>query len=570
MARSNRPRARRALLATLAVLLGVAAPAAAEDRPAAPQEPSSPERTGRAIVLLEDGVSTSLVASRYGLRRAGRQPARLDALTVALAGRTITELRRRLLADRGVVAVEPEYRRFLRAPARAPRLRPDDPAFAAPDPEAPGGAPGQWNLIRQGFEAAWDVSRGIGVRVAIVDTGLDAGHPDFSGRIDALVDQDPTPLAGGAGVDETGHGTHVSGLACGIGNNGFGIAGAGLGCAVIVEKTDLSDASIATSIVDAVNRGAKVINLSLGGPGEASIIRRAIDFAIERDVVLVAAAANEETEDQGIPAQYLQAPGTGADLSVNRGLVVTSADFDDRRVEEAGFGTGVSLAAYGDTNPDTPGILSTWPGNLTSIETGSLLPPGLPCLCRTEVGGDDRFAYLFGTSMASPQVAGLAALIRSLNPKASAARVIRAIKEGARGTAFSQDLGWGIIDAAATMGLALRLETDPPTSRARSTRRVRSRIFTVTVTARDPVVDRVPATGLERVDVYGARSGAGYRRIRRIPASSFSGGRFRFRYRGVPGRTYRFYTRARDVVGNEEATPSRADTRTQIVRRSRR
>jgi len=522
-----------------------------------------PERTGRAVVLFDEGMPrTARIARGLGLRQAGRQAPKLDALIVEIpAGSTLGELRSRLQSHERVVAVEPEYRRQL-------RVAPNDPGFGAPDPKAPQGDSTQWFLRKSKFEAAWDISKGARATVGVVDVGADAGHPDLSGQIRALVDQDPTAFAAGAGTDTNGHGTHVAGLACADANNGFGIAGAGFDCGLIIEKSDLSDGSVAASIIDAVDRGAEVINLSLGGPGESSVIKRAVDYAIERDVVLVAAAVNEGSEDQGIPAEYIQPRGTAFDLNVNRGLVVTSADYGGARVPQAGFGTGVTLAAYGDSTPDTPGIISTWPRNSTEIDNGSLLPPSPPCFCRTSVGSDNRFAYLFGTSMAAPQVAGAAALIRSLNPKLSAAKTVRAIKEGTGASYNPATVGWGVLDATGAIARALQLESDPPESSARTTRTVRSRTFTVKLRASDPVVDLVPATGLDRVRVFYARSGSsGYRVHRTVKATGFSDGRHSFRFRGTPGHTYRFYSRAVDKAGNEEAVPSGADSRTTIKRR---
>jgi serine protease len=426
---------------------------------AVPEEPARPERTGRAIVLVEqvggapaEGATAQVSRARQRIRtvldRAGLAPEKsvLQAGAVAVeppGGAGVAAVRRELGGQPGVAAVEPEYRRSL-------RLTPNDPAFAAPDPLAPQGDIFQWQLRAQGFESAWDQARGDGAVVAVIDTGVDGGNPDLGPRIVAATDRDPG--GGPATVDEIGHGTHVAGLACAQGDNGYGGASSGFGCGLIIEKTDLTDASIADSIVDAADRGADVINMSLGGPGGSRVIERAVDYAWKRDVVMVAAATNLNRTSQGIPAQLLQPQGSGPKLKRGRGLVVTAAEYDGSRAFfRPGHGKGISLAAYGaaSMNSSTPGIFSNFPANPTELETGSFRDP--PCECRTSFGGDDRFAYLEGTSMAAPQVAGAAALIRSRRPGIDAKRVVKVIKKTARGKRFTGGLGWGILNARAAL-----------------------------------------------------------------------------------------------------------------------
>jgi subtilisin family serine protease len=359
----------------------------------------------------------------------------------------VAAVRRALLGEPGVVAVEPEYRRSI-------RLIPNDPAFATPDPNAPQGDTFQWQLRAQGFEHAWDESLGEGAGVAVIDTGVDGGNPDLGPRIVATADHDNAPGHGPATVDEVGHGTHVSGLACASGNNGYGGASSGFGCGLIVAKSDLSDASIAASIVDATDNGADVINMSFGGPGDSRAIENAVDYAWKRDVVMVAAASNVNQTNQGVPARLLQSEGTGPKLKRGKGLVVTAAEYDGSRAFfRPGHGKGISLAAYGAASATNPGIFSNFPANPTELEEGSFREP--PCQCRTSFGGDNRFAYLEGTSMAAPQVAGAAALIRSRRPGIDAKRVIKVIKKTARGKRFEGSLGWGVLNARAAVRVAV-------------------------------------------------------------------------------------------------------------------
>ena len=416
------------------------------------------QATGRAVVLVDpaprpqgsrERLSGALDAA--GLRAEVVIP-ELGAAAVEIPeGSSLTALRGELLHEPGVVRVAPEHSR---SPRIAP-LIPDDPAWITLDPAAPAGDFFQWNLIREGFPGAWARSQGAAAEVAVIDTGIDADHPELAPRIVAAVDADGEPGSGPATVDEGGHGTHVAGLACGDSDNGYAGVSAGFDCGLIVEKTDFSDASIAGAIVDATDRGAEVINMSFGGPTSSPVIRGAIDYAWAHDVVMVAAASNQPVSNQGIPAEYLQPTGSAPNIHAGKGLVVTAAEYDDTPASfNPGFGTGVSVAAYGDASATNRGIFSTFPGYQTELEAGTLGQSG-PCSCRAFFGGDDRFAYLRGTSMATPQVAGLAALIRSARPALSAMKVIEIIKRSARPGGFGDALGWGIIDAKAALKAAL-------------------------------------------------------------------------------------------------------------------
>jgi serine protease len=442
---SPSPRARALTAGTAAVLaaaIGSPGTAAAAPVPV-PGEPDHPRATGRAIVISRPAATASAAIRRADLDPEAAIP-ELGAVAVEPPrGEGVAAVRRALRGVPGV-KVEPEYRRFA-------RLTPDDPAFSALDPRAPLGDVYQWNLRRQGFQRAWDASLGAGARVAVIDTGVDGGNPDLGPRIVAAVDQDATPGHGPATVDEDGHGTHVSGLACATGGDGYGGASSSFGCGLIVEKSDLTDSSIAESIVDATKRGADVISMSFGGPGSSQVIEDAVRFAWKRDVIMVAAASNQDTQNQGVPAELLQPPNTGPKLKRGKGLVVTAAEYDGSRAWfEPGHGKGVSLAAYGAASITKPGIFSNFPANLTLLDTGIPFREP-PCGCRTSFEGDHRFAYLEGTSMATPQVAGAAALVRARRPHKNAKKVLVLVKKKARGKRFKGGLGWGILNAGAAL-----------------------------------------------------------------------------------------------------------------------
>lgn len=456
VAGESKPRGRRSTPALIAIAAWLVALVAA---PGAAASSTSPPASAEAIVLVRHAADRGAGSARARLRdvaddaglEVGRTVPEIGAASVDLpGGESVGELREELASEPGVVAVEPNLR-------LEPRLVPSDPAYAAPDPDAPGGDTYQWNLRKSGFERAWERSRGGRATVAVVDTGADAAHPDLGSRIQASFDNDGTLTHGGAEADENGHGSHTAGMACGHAGNGYGIAGAGFRCDLLIYKTDLTTASISESVVDAADRDADVLNMSFGGPGDSRALRRAVDHAAESDVVMVAAAANEDTTEQGIPADYIQPPGTGPRISAGTGLVVTAAQHDGSRAWfEPGRGNGISIAAYGAAGRENRGIFSTFPKQTTEIETGIPSPP--PCLlCRGDFQGDDRFAYLEGTSMATPQVAGAAALIRHKRPDLAATRVVKLLKRHAtRAGGFSESLGWGILNANRSLRAALK------------------------------------------------------------------------------------------------------------------
>ena len=319
-------------LLALAVVVPLVLPAAAWARPST--------TTGSLLVTLRAPAS----AAQLGAQPGGYRVPQIGLLTVRpRAGESREVLSGRLRADPRVAGVEPERR------AR-PRFLPDDPALRAAE-AAPGTAPGtpvQWWATRSGFERAWDRARGENALVAVIDTGVDASHPELGDRIAGAASFDPQRPA--PAVDEVGHGTHVASIACGAGNNAVGLAGAGLRCRLLAIKTSFTDSSVAAAIVWAADRGADAINLSFGSPPDSqpsSAVRRAVGYAAQRGAVLVAAAADDPIEDQGHPANLLQPGGSAPDLRQNRGLTVTAATYADVRASFAGFGPEVSMAPYG-------------------------------------------------------------------------------------------------------------------------------------------------------------------------------------------------------------------------------
>lgn len=291
--------------------------------------------------------------------------------------------------DPAVEAVDYNY-------VRQPSLTPNDPYFL--------GAP-QYGFIKTGFPKAWDRVRGKTIRLAIVDSGIAAGHPDFVGRIAVQKDfVNNDPIA----EDNDGHGTHVAGVAGANTGNRYGVAGGCFACGLIIAKVLGSgggyDSDIADGIIWSANNGAHVINLSFGGPGSSSVLENSVNFATGKGAVLVAAAGNEDTSIPIYPAAY---PNV---------IAVAATDKYDRRASFSNYGDWVDIAAPGVN------IVSTLPGG---------------------------YGYKSGTSIAAPHVSALAALLRNQGRTASQIRYQMqrtAVDLGAPG----RDLyyGYGRINAA--------------------------------------------------------------------------------------------------------------------------
>jgi serine protease len=552
----ERGREVRARLLSLLALGLVLAPAAHAQAP----------QTGRLLVTLVPGaaprarITAAAVAARSGARPAGFSVPQIRLLTLRpRTGAGLHALAVRLRADPSVARVEVEHRARL-------RFAPNDPALSMPE-TALGTAPGttiEWWAARSGFPVAWDISTGSGATVAVIDTGAETSHPELAGRVLGAASFDGDGSA--ATTDTVGHGTHVASLACGAGNNAIGLAGAGLRCQMLILKSDFSDSSVAKAIVYAVDHGVDAINMSFGtdpGPAPSLAVRDAVDYAFAHNVVMAAAAADSPIAEQGYPANLLQPTGTGAKLAVGKGLSVTAADAADARASFAGHGSQISLAAYGSYDAGAgaagpPGIFGAFTAGPNELETGSVgLPPRPPCGCRTTFAGDSRYAYVQGTSMATPMVAATGALVRHLNPDLTAAEIVRLIKETARRPAgvWTADLGWGILDAGAALTRAASIDHRAPSSRVRPLpARTAKRTVTVSWSAADPAPPGVRASGIARFELWRATDGGPFKRL-------FSTTRTTRQVTLRRGGRYRFYSVAIDHAGNRERAAQQADAR---------
>jgi serine protease len=546
---------------------GVAA--AAATRSTSPS--ASPAATGNLLVLLgRRHAATAAVraaVAQAGARPAGRSVPEIGLITVRPAlGESVTTLARRLRSLPDVASVTLEHR-------YVPRVVPNDPALSARNPNS---VTVQWTLGREGFYSAWNISRGDGALVGVIDTGIDGSHPDLRSKIALAVDQQsPSDARGTAMTDEIGHGTHVASLACAATGNGIGMAGAGYNCRLLIEKSDFSDSSIAAAIVDAANRHVDALNMSFGPAGnnpepapDSEV--RALDYAAARKVVLVAAAADEFTTEQGDPANVVQPAGTGPSLTAGIGLDVTAADYSGHRASFAGYGNEISLAAYGALTPEQtgllgiggrePGVFGAFPVNSTDLEA---LPS--PCGCRTTFGGSSSYAYLQGTSMAAPQVAAAAAMMRRLNPDATLADVLTTLKRTATrhtGAGWTSDVGWGILNADAALEAIRRVDRLAPTSILYAPRVSNRRRFSLRWSGHDQTRPDLIPSGIARYEIYVRSNGSRPRLL-----ATTTPARRSLSFRGANGRRYVFFCVAVDRAGNRQRAS--VDVTTRVARHAR-
>jgi len=296
--------------------------------------------------------------------------------------------------------------------------------------------PYQWHLSHIQSEAAWDITTGSGVTVAVLDTGLRPGGPDGIGCVSTksydVVNDDGDPL------DGDGHGTHVSGTIAQRTNNGTGCAGMAHGACIMAVKVLGDDGSgsfadIADGIYYAVDNGAKVINMSLGINARYAVtsdpvMDPALDYAYGHGVTVVCAAGNDGwRKNVSYPAIY---PTT---------LAVGATRYDNTRVSYSNYGKGLDIMA---------------PGGDTAIDqNGDGYVDGV--LQETYLDGAWGYYFFQGTSMASPHVAAVAAMLYAAGVATTPDTVKSAMTSTALdlGTSgYDSTYGWGLVQAAAALG----------------------------------------------------------------------------------------------------------------------
>ncbi len=226
-----------------------------------------------------------------------------------------------------------------------------------------------WGINRVHAPAAWDYTEGAGVRVAVIDTGIDYTHPDLAGKVDGGYNAITDSESPDSYMDDNGHGTHVSGTIAAI-RNGKGVVGVAPRARLYAVKVLDQDGSgnlsdVVKGIVWAANNGMQVANMSLGAPQGSDAMERALRYAKARNVVVVAAAGNSGGS-VGYPGAYPEV------------IAVSASDWNDK------------IAGFSSRGPEV-----------------KFIAPGVSVLS-TMMGGD--YGTMSGTSMATPHVTGLAAL----------------------------------------------------------------------------------------------------------------------------------------------------------------
>ena len=393
---------RTAAAAALAIVAGAVA--------AAPAQAQAPAVSGRLLVGFEKGVSKerqqsilSAVGGRIGHRFSSRIRGGRLAVVRPRSGKATDALRKRLRRADGVAYAEPDF-----ILEQSQEKTPNDPFYALD--YALIDSPQDYDIDAP---SAWATRTGC-AKVAILDTGIDTDHPDLAPNV---YKSDDKPNNGkdddkngyvddtygwnvikgkGSGEDDNGHGSHVSGIVAGRGNNDNGSSGICWSAKLVAVKFMNSKGKGSTSdaidgIDYAVKNGAKIVNCSFGSSSKSSALHDAVDYAQDHNVLLVVAAGNDGENIDKHPIY----PASYTDSNI---LTVAASTSTDTLASFSNFGsTAVDVAAPGDS------IFSTYLN-----------------------GG---YRYLSGTSMAAPYVSGTAALLRKQESDATYGQLRKAIRQ---------------------------------------------------------------------------------------------------------------------------------------------
>lgn len=421
---------------------------------------------GEYLVVLDAGMARVLEAGVNAASLATVEPsmATFEAMASSLAtdyGVAAGEVVSRELPFFVVSGASEEDAARLAADGRVRSVSPNRLLYAPPVTASPADVDHsfglQWHYEDIQLSNAWNITQGDeDVVVAVIDTGFAYWHPDLApnylGGYDFAYDL-PTPDA--ASDTCALHGTHVAGTVAAVASDYLTTtSGVAPGVKLRLFRTGREEAGCpmpTDAIIAAVLHAAgyevgdlpqidpvDVINLSLGGYAYDAVFEAAVALAVDAGVVVVAATGNDDTTPVAYPAGYQGVIGVGA------------TDYLQQRAPYSNYGQDVDVVAPG--------------GDLTVDRNGDGLPDGVLSLYWNFVHDAPDYTFLQGTSMASPHVAGVAALIRSVNPDLPPLLVELVLKATAKdlGTTGPDTwYGWGLVDAGAAVAVARALEVAP-------------------------------------------------------------------------------------------------------------
>jgi subtilisin family serine protease len=361
----------------------------------------------RVVVGFHDGRRADAVQRAHGLARGVEVGAPVpDQAVLNTNGRAVEQVIAELQADPGVAFAEPDYQVEMAGDGAVTAVSVNDP-----------NAVNQYSLDRMRVSDAWSLTTGAANVVAVLDTGISFVHTDLAGRIYA------NPGESGSGretngrdddgngfiddvngwdfvngdrkpADDNDHGTWVSGVIAANPNNAQGIAGISWSDKILpVKVMDAAGSGytsdLARGIRYAADRGAKVINMSVGGFPYDIAVKSAVDYAWSKGAVLIGAAGNNRREETYYPASY---PNV---------ISVSATQADDEFTNWSSYGTAVDVSAPG--------------ADIQTTDCGG---------CSTASAGGTAYTYVSGTSFATPNTAGVVALIRARYPTSSNQQVV--------------------------------------------------------------------------------------------------------------------------------------------------
>lgn len=285
-----------------------------------------------------------------------------------------------------------------------------------------------WSWEHFNFDETWAKTKGRGILIAVLDTGYDVNHPDFTGKI-----EDSEDFAGDGIQDENDHGTFCASCAAGVAENGFAVGVAPEASLAIYKVLGNGGSGSSDGIVKGIRRaaeaGARVVSMSLGMAGQSRDVRKALDYYYTKvpNGIVVAAAGNDGTK-RGHPVGF---PAAEPDV-----ICVGAIRKDGRRAE-----------------------FSSWDKDLVDV-----VGPGEAVIAaiRMSRGG---LGSMSGTSQATPFVAGAAALWASANPTGGVEDFRKALQETSRGVgggkAYNPQVGWGLVTPSRLVASGVEPQ-DPP------------------------------------------------------------------------------------------------------------